>query len=57
MSGYTDDVIGPQGVLEEGIHFLQKPFSILTLKKLVHDVLEDTGEPGHQAGTTPGSSS
>jgi DNA-binding NtrC family response regulator len=57
MSGYTDDVIGPQGVLEEGIHFLQKPFSILTLKKLVHDVLEDTGEQGHQAGTTPGSAS
>jgi PAS domain S-box-containing protein len=57
MSGYTDDVIGPQGVLEEGIHFLQKPFSILTLKKLVHDVLEDTGEQGHQARTTPGSSS
>ncbi len=43
MSGYTDDVIGPQGGLEKGIHFLQKPFSILTLKKMVHEALNDEG--------------
>jgi CheY-like chemotaxis protein len=43
MSGYTDDVLDPHGVLEEGVHFLQKPFSILTLKKMVHDVLKDGG--------------
>jgi PAS domain S-box-containing protein len=42
MSGYTDDVIGPHGVLEEGTWFLQKPFSILTLKNMVHAVLDDT---------------
>jgi two-component system, cell cycle sensor histidine kinase and response regulator CckA len=27
MSGYTADAIAHRGVLEEGIHFLQKPFS------------------------------
>ncbi len=43
MSGYTDDVIGEHGVLEKGIRFLQKPFSILTLKKMVHEALNDEG--------------
>jgi two-component system, cell cycle sensor histidine kinase and response regulator CckA len=27
MSGYTDDVIAEHGILGEGVHFLQKPFS------------------------------
>lgn len=27
MSGYTDDVIAAHGILSEGVHFLQKPFS------------------------------
>jgi two-component system, cell cycle sensor histidine kinase and response regulator CckA len=27
MSGYTADVIATRGVLEEGVHFLQKPFT------------------------------
>jgi CheY-like chemotaxis protein len=27
MSGYTADAISHRGILEEGIHFLQKPFS------------------------------
>lgn len=26
MSGYTADVIARQGVLEEGVRFIQKPF-------------------------------
>ncbi len=37
MSGYTADVIAHHGVLEEGVHFLQKPF---TLKSLAGKVLE-----------------
>ncbi len=40
MSGYTADVIAHQGVLEEGIDFLQKPFSIETLLKKVREVLD-----------------
>jgi FixJ family two-component response regulator len=27
MSGYTADVIAHHGVLDKGIHFIQKPFS------------------------------
>ena len=33
MSGYTADIISSKGVLEEGVHFIQKPF---TLKELSH---------------------
>ncbi|MFZ5570822.1 MAG: PAS domain S-box protein [Thermodesulfobacteriota bacterium] len=39
MSGYTADVIAHHGVLDEGIHFLQKPFSVRTLSAKVRDVL------------------
>lgn len=31
LSGYADDVIVHHGVLDEGIHFIQKPFSINAL--------------------------
>ncbi len=39
MSGHTDDIIADQGVLEEGIAFLQKPFSVPVLIKKVHEVI------------------
>ncbi len=39
MSGYTADTISNHGILEEGIHFLQKPFSALTLATKVREVL------------------
>jgi PAS domain S-box-containing protein len=31
MSGYTGSVIGEQGILAEGVHFLPKPFSVHAL--------------------------
>ena len=37
MSGYGADVLTDDGVLEEGVSFLQKPFSV---KELVHKVRE-----------------
>lgn len=40
MSGYTDEVIVHHGVLEEGICFIQKPFSIQDLLKKLRDVLD-----------------
>ena len=39
-SGYTADVIAHQGVLEEGVHFLQKPFSRIELATRVREALE-----------------
>jgi two-component system, cell cycle sensor histidine kinase and response regulator CckA len=39
MSGYTADVIAHHGVLHEGIHFLQKPFSSRDLAIKVREAL------------------
>ena len=40
MSGYTADVIAHRGVLEEGVNFIQKPFSTKDLAAKVRAVLD-----------------
>ncbi len=40
MSGYTNNIIVHQGVLEEGVHFIQKPFSMLNLAVKVREILD-----------------
>ncbi len=40
MSGYTANVIAHQGVLDEGVHFIQKPFSMNDLTAKIREVLE-----------------
>ena len=40
MSGYTADVIAHQGVLDEGVNFIQKPFSMQALAAKVREVLD-----------------
>jgi PAS domain S-box-containing protein len=40
MSGYTANVIAHQGVLDEGVHFIQKPFSAHELAAKVRDALD-----------------
>jgi two-component system cell cycle sensor histidine kinase/response regulator CckA len=40
MSGYTDDVVVRQGVLQSDIAFLQKPFTLATLTRKIRDVLD-----------------
>lgn len=40
ISGYTADVIAHSGVLEEGVNFISKPFSILNLATKVREVLD-----------------
>lgn len=39
MSGYTADVIAHQGVLEEGIQFIHKPFTIKDLAAKIRETL------------------
>ena len=39
MSGYTNDVIAHQGVLEHGIHFIEKPFAQDALMRKLREVL------------------
>lgn len=39
MSGYTDDAIIHHGVMEEGINFIEKPFTPVALAKKIKDVL------------------
>ena len=40
ISGYNADVIAHQGVLPEGVEFLQKPFDIGAIAEKVRKVLE-----------------
>ena len=45
-SGYTHNVIAHQGVLDEGIEFLSKPYSLETLGRRVREVLDGAGKAG-----------
>ncbi len=40
MSGYTEGVIGDQGVLAPSTRFIQKPFSVATLANTVREALD-----------------
>jgi hypothetical protein len=40
MSGYTADVISHHGVLDEGVYFIHKPFSLPDLAVKVRKVLD-----------------
>ena len=45
MSGYTENVIGHNGLLDAGVNLLQKPFSLPTLKEKVREVLDSEPMP------------
>ncbi len=45
MSGYTENVIGHNGMLDAGIRLLQKPFNLRDLKSKVREVLDATPTP------------
>lgn len=41
MSGYTADVILHHGVMDDGVYFVQKPFSLNDLARKIRDAVED----------------
>jgi PAS domain S-box-containing protein len=51
MSGYTENVIGHNGMLDTGVNFLQKPFNLTELSEKVRKVLDSarqsTAVPPH----------
>ncbi len=46
MSGYTDDAIGHHGVLNNGVPFIQKPFTVKALVQKVRRVLDEPRPSG-----------
>ena len=55
MSGYSGDVIAHHEVLDEGVHFIQKPFSMQALAAKVRAVL-DNADASLRFRHTPGDS-
>jgi hypothetical protein len=51
MSGYTDDVLGRHGVLEDGLYYLAKPFRPAALAAKVLDVLSSRQIPNDYAAS------
>jgi PAS domain S-box-containing protein len=45
MSGYTENAIGHDGMLDAGVNLLQKPFSLPALKDRVREVLDSEPIP------------
>lgn len=39
ISGYTADTISQEGIMEEGIHFLQKPFNQISLSHKIREAM------------------
>jgi two-component system, cell cycle sensor histidine kinase and response regulator CckA len=48
-SGYTDDAIGRQGVLDPTAAFLQKPYRPKALARKIREVLGESGQTGESA--------
>ncbi len=42
VSGYTANIMENKGALEDGYHFLQKPFSKIEFQKKIREVIEDS---------------
>ncbi len=40
MSGYSEEILGPSGALDEGVEFIGKPFRLASMLKRVRDVLD-----------------
>jgi PAS domain S-box-containing protein len=49
MSGYTENAVGHDGMLDAGINLMQKPFSLPSLKERVREVLDSEPIPSYEA--------
>jgi PAS domain S-box-containing protein len=49
MSGYTENVVGHNGMLDAGVRLLQKPFNLRDLKIKVREVLDTRSTPPEDA--------
>ncbi len=47
MSGYTANVIAHHGVLDEGVHFIRKPFSMHEIATKIREVLYHDSDAGN----------
>jgi DNA-binding response OmpR family regulator len=52
MSGYTENVIGHNGMLDAGVRLLQKPFNLRDLRTIVREVLDVGSTPPEVAMNT-----
>ena len=50
ISGYTDDTVVRDGVLDGGVAFLQKPFNLKALAEKIREVLKAEAHPAVPAG-------
>jgi hypothetical protein len=54
MSGYTANVISHHGVLDQDVHFIQKPFTLKDMAITVRELLDRKQEDyGHSSATFP----
>jgi PAS domain S-box-containing protein len=58
MSGYTENVVGHNGMLDAGVRLLQKPFNLRALKDRVREALDaspfpEVAMPAQSAGPRP----
>jgi len=45
MSGYTDNAVFHHGILDQGVNYIQKPFTIAGLMKKMREVLDKNSSP------------
>ena len=57
MSGYTENVVGHDGMLDAGVRLLQKPFNLRDLKLRVREVLDAKTTPPEVAMSAQAASS
>ncbi|MEP6619159.1 MAG: MASE1 domain-containing protein [bacterium] len=50
VSGYTDETVFPHGILEADVHYLEKPFTAVSLGQKVREVLDRAGPAGASKG-------